>query len=261
MNAGEKVAADLTIILDEAKKHGTLPWLKTVAIYFNEEELRAIVSALSRLSGNGGEAATPSAALEEEVAEAMIRAVTAPAEAGDDAVRHAREDDGDLWHFARVQARAAISVLQAERSEGGSPTNLEPQCGVGEDMMKKAFKSGQRNVIGLLVTDRELANHLPVTVVDRILDAFWTSAAPVILQGASAAPPTPIDDGAVERETLRSELAAQDDFILKFTDPNRNGDWACAQCKPNSEIIKKGFVCGYHRAEARSALQAAQTKT
>jgi hypothetical protein len=51
--------------------------------------------------------------LEEQIAEAMIRATTAPAEAGDDAVRHAREDDGHLWHIARVQARAAITLIHA----------------------------------------------------------------------------------------------------------------------------------------------------
>lgn len=49
--------------------------------------------------------------LEEQIAEAMIRATTAPAEAGDDAVKHARENDGHLWHMARVQARAAIAVI------------------------------------------------------------------------------------------------------------------------------------------------------
>lgn len=48
--------------------------------------------------------------LEEQIAEAMIRATTAPAEAGDDAVKHAREEDETIWHFARVQARAASAA-------------------------------------------------------------------------------------------------------------------------------------------------------
>ena len=57
---------------------------------------------------------------------------------------------------------------------------------------------------------------------------------------------------ADEIERLSAALAEQDDFILKFTDPNRNGDWACGQCKPHSDMIKDGFVCGYHRATARA---------
>lgn len=66
-------------------------------------------------------------------------------------------------------------------------------------------------------------------------------------------------DAAEEILRLRTELAEQDDFILNFTDNNRNGDWACAQCKPHSDMIKDGFVCGYHRAEARLApIQLAQ---
>ena len=49
--------------------------------------------------------------LEERIAEAMIRATTGPAEMGDFAVKNAREDDGELWHYARVQARTAIALI------------------------------------------------------------------------------------------------------------------------------------------------------
>jgi len=31
--------------------------------------------------------------------------------------------------------------------------------------------------------------------------------------------------------------------------PYIGGDHACAECYPNSEIIKPGFVCVYHEAE------------
>ena len=53
------------------------------------------------------------------------------------------------------------------------------------------------------------------------------------------------------RRVGNDALAEQDDFILKFTDISHSGDWACAQCKPYSDMIKEGFVCGYHRAESR----------
>jgi hypothetical protein len=63
--------------------------------------------------------------LEEVIAEAMIRATTAPAEAADDAVKNAREDDGTLWHFARVQARVAIEecakVALAQKTKNNPP--------------------------------------------------------------------------------------------------------------------------------------------
>lgn len=44
-----KIAADLSIILKEAEKNGTLHVLKRVAIYFDELELRTIVRAVRHL--------------------------------------------------------------------------------------------------------------------------------------------------------------------------------------------------------------------
>lgn len=41
-----RIAADLAIIVSEAEKHGTLPRLKSVAIYFDETELRTIIKSL-----------------------------------------------------------------------------------------------------------------------------------------------------------------------------------------------------------------------
>lgn len=46
-DVANKVADDLRTILSEAEKHGTLPRLKQVGIYFDEAELRAIVAALT----------------------------------------------------------------------------------------------------------------------------------------------------------------------------------------------------------------------
>lgn len=59
---------------------------------------------------------------------------------------------------------------------------------------------------------------------------------------------------AEEIDRLRVALAEQDHFILRFTDAARNGDWACAECKPHSDMIKAGFQCGWHRALARNPL-------
>ena len=41
-----RIAADLATILAQAEKHGTLARLKSVAIYFDEMELRTIVKSL-----------------------------------------------------------------------------------------------------------------------------------------------------------------------------------------------------------------------
>lgn len=45
----KRIAADLATILTQAEKHGTLARLKSVAIYFDEMELRAIVKSLRGL--------------------------------------------------------------------------------------------------------------------------------------------------------------------------------------------------------------------
>lgn len=41
-----RVADDLTTVVSEAENHGSLPQLKSVAIYFDEVELRTIIHAL-----------------------------------------------------------------------------------------------------------------------------------------------------------------------------------------------------------------------
>ena len=48
-----RLADDLTTIVSEAEKHGTLPRLKSVAIYFDEAELRAIIKSLRSHSPAG----------------------------------------------------------------------------------------------------------------------------------------------------------------------------------------------------------------
>ncbi len=45
-----RLKTDLTTIVTEAEKHGTLLRLKSVAIYFDEIELRTIIHALARSS-------------------------------------------------------------------------------------------------------------------------------------------------------------------------------------------------------------------
>lgn len=46
-----RIAADLTTLVSEAEKHGTLPRIKSVAIYFNETELRTIIKLLRSCHG------------------------------------------------------------------------------------------------------------------------------------------------------------------------------------------------------------------
>jgi hypothetical protein len=33
------------------------------------------------------------------------------------------------------------------------------------------------------------------------------------------------------------------------------GDWACAECRPYSDMLKDGFRCAYHEARALSGLE------
>lgn len=36
--------------------------------------------------------------------------------------------------------------------------------------------------------------------------------------------------------------------LLKWTSPP--GDWACIKCRPQSDMIKAGFLCAWHEAES-----------
>lgn len=55
-----QIRHDLKIILAEAERHGTLHRLKSVAIYFNEAEIRSIVASLTEtLDRLANQAATP----------------------------------------------------------------------------------------------------------------------------------------------------------------------------------------------------------
>jgi len=53
-------------------------------------------------------------------------------------------------------------------------------------------------------------------------------------------------------ERTQAELGSKDlldlaKWIVNHP-PKYGGDHACRDCFPNSEIIKDGFVCGYHKA-------------
>lgn len=55
-------------------------------------------------------------------------------------------------------------------------------------------------------------------------------------------------------ETLKADydaLRAKLDQFAKWiiNHPSENGDHACAQCYPFSDLLKDGFVCAYHAAE------------
>ena len=38
--------------------------------------------------------------------------------------------------------------------------------------------------------------------------------------------------------------------FMKFPNPVNNGDWACRECKPLSDMLVDGFQCFYHCTEA-----------
>jgi len=38
------------------------------------------------------------------------------------------------------------------------------------------------------------------------------------------------------------------------------GDWACKECRPNSDMLKAGFLCSYHAAIAAAEAQQGETK-
>lgn len=63
-----------------------------------------------------------------------------------------------------------------------------------------------------------------------------------------------IEQSAAGEGDWARELSKQDNFILTFYDHDRNGDWACIQCKPHNDLTTAGFLCGYHRAKARASI-------
>lgn len=57
-------------------------------------------------------------------------------------------------------------------------------------------------------------------------------------------------EAAAELRRLH-EVEQQRDLFARwmFMRGNHSGDWACAQCHPNSDILVPGFVCAFHQAE------------
>jgi hypothetical protein len=49
------------------------------------------------------------------------------------------------------------------------------------------------------------------------------------------------------RDALRSLIDAH---WVRDAATSRNGDWACVECRPHSDVIKRGFRCSYHAALA-----------
>ena len=55
-----------------------------------------------------------------------------------------------------------------------------------------------------------------------------------------------------ERDEAR-EVALDLIHLAADAAERRNGDWACAECRPHSDMLKEGWSCGYHRALALRA--------
>ncbi len=54
-------------------------------------------------------------------------------------------------------------------------------------------------------------------------------------------------DNEVLRQRLSRAIAALTGLV-KHGKPEENGDWACRECKPHSDILQEGFQCSYHAA-------------
>ena len=55
---------------------------------------------------------------------------------------------------------------------------------------------------------------------------------------------------AGEKNALRDALQDAYKYVLQIDSTILLPDHACAQCVPNSELIKQGYVCVYHKALA-----------
>ena len=44
-------------------------------------------------------------------------------------------------------------------------------------------------------------------------------------------------------------------FIQQHTSPTWGGDWACVECRPESDMLIEGFRCSWHEAEHILAAQ------
>jgi hypothetical protein len=54
-----------------------------------------------------------------------------------------------------------------------------------------------------------------------------------------------------EFEAMRTAMAGLVSLVERYkVMEGANGDWACAECRPTSDIISPGFQCSYHAAKA-----------
>lgn len=60
-------------------------------------------------------------------------------------------------------------------------------------------------------------------------------------------------DRVAELEGLAISLRNGHDNSLQAMGWQRMPDWACRQCRPNSEMLVDGFVCALHEADAIAA--------
>lgn len=125
-----RIAADLAIIVSQAEKHGTLMRLKSVAIYFDEIELRTIIASLQAFPSSSTDTAPPQAA-SGALKEALDLAVNLIMESepsdsravSNEAVALAAVACGDTSDAVMKIIRAALSRQDAPQ---GAPVIAEP---------------------------------------------------------------------------------------------------------------------------------------
>jgi hypothetical protein len=68
------------------------------------------------------------------------------------------------------------------------------------------------------------------------------------------------DAARASEQRLRSDLESARKWITRYV-PESFADHACAQCRPNSEILIEGFVCEFHKALAATPAEPAAPAT
>ena len=64
-----------------------------------------------------------------------------------------------------------------------------------------------------------------------------------------------LKDLLAELAAVKRQLDRLAQFVIRSFEACGAYDWACAQCKPSSDMLVDGFVCAYHEAKALAAEQ------
>lgn len=97
----------------------------------------------------------------------------------------------------------------------------------------------ERKVVDYEVLQRDLSKAL--VAYDQLQDEYQKSLEAI--EGLQAHLVRAQEESARRFDVLRN-------LFVNHSKPASNGDWACAECRPQSDMIRKGFRCAYHEASA-----------